>query len=87
VDEARLDESDLRLVLAHRAAVAAWRTTYVDPDTGKMVSTRLKHALRGKCCGCGCRHCIYNHEAVKDELKEDTFFNSAFWKPRQSLPQ
>ena len=41
--------------------------------------TRLRHHLKGSCCGSACRHCVYNHEAVPYELRGARRFNSAFW--------
>lgn len=44
---------------AHDAAVAAGRDLYADPETGYFVFTSPALALRGFCCGSGCRHCPY----------------------------
>lgn len=44
---------------AHESACAAGAETYVDTVTGLTVFTRLAHENRGKCCGCGCRHCPF----------------------------
>ena len=33
-------------------------------DEGRFVMTESYHLKRGYCCGNGCRHCPYNHEAV-----------------------
>ena len=41
--------------------------------------TRLRHHLKGSCCGSACRHCVYNHEAVPSELTGAKRFNTAFW--------
>lgn len=57
-----LDIEDL-----HEVAVRAGHLTYSDPETGYTVMTRLAHEKRGKCCGCGCRHCPFHHENVKDK--------------------
>lgn len=48
----------------HEAACARGAATYIDPETGYTVFTRLAHLKRGKCCGSACRHCPYDHEAV-----------------------
>jgi diphthamide synthase (EF-2-diphthine--ammonia ligase) len=37
----------------------------VDPKTGYTVFTEPYHLRRGSCCGAGCRHCPFGHEAVK----------------------
>lgn len=50
--------------LAHDAAVAEGRPGYLDPATGLFVMTAAYHRARGWCCGSGCRHCPYDHEAV-----------------------
>jgi uncharacterized protein (TIGR00290 family) len=44
---------------AHDTAVAAGDAFYPDPDTGYLVFTGAALALRGHCCGRGCRHCPY----------------------------
>lgn len=41
----------------HRAACAAGSPTYVDPASGYDVMTADALRARGRCCGCGCRHC------------------------------
>lgn len=48
----------------HAEAVARGERTYRDPQTGYVVFTELAHRERGHCCGSGCRHCPYGHEAV-----------------------
>ena len=48
----------------HDAAVANGEAIYTDPDTGFMVFTSLGLKERGRCCGAGCRHCPFEHEAV-----------------------
>lgn len=49
---------------AHEVAVAAGLKVYRDPATGYRVFTELGLRERGKCCGCGCRHCPWSHEGV-----------------------
>jgi hypothetical protein len=36
---------------------------YFTPE-GYLVFTEQYHLKRGYCCGSGCRHCPYGHEAV-----------------------
>lgn len=48
----------------HEAAAARGETSYLDPETGFVVFTRLGLLARGSCCGAGCRHCPYEHEKV-----------------------
>ena len=43
------------------------------------VMTRLRHHLKGTCCGSACRHCVYDHEAIPYELRGAKRFNTAFW--------
>jgi Family of unknown function (DUF5522) len=38
---------------------------YLD-ERGYIVFTEAYHKKRGYCCGCGCRHCPYNYEAVEE---------------------
>ncbi|KAG0728995.1 hypothetical protein GWK47_031316 [Chionoecetes opilio] len=59
VDERLLQPEDLRIHEAHRLAVARGHFTYDDPHTGYRVMTRLRHFLRGSCCGNACRHETY----------------------------
>ncbi|MEM7679372.1 MAG: DUF5522 domain-containing protein, partial [Myxococcota bacterium] len=42
---------------AHEVACAEGKTHYLDPETGYSVFTEIGLKQRGKCCGCGCRHC------------------------------
>ncbi|MEQ1507467.1 MAG: DUF5522 domain-containing protein [Myxococcota bacterium] len=53
----------------HRAAVEAGRPTYRDPATGYTVMTEVAHLARGTCCGSGCRHCPFDHDAVPDAIR------------------
>jgi hypothetical protein len=50
----------------HEQACAAGQDTYVDPETGYQVFTRLYHLRRGVCCGSACRHCPYDWENVAE---------------------
>eukprot|EP00796_Vickermania_ingenoplastis_P003892 gene3893-2762_t len=45
----------------HAAAVEHGEETYIDPNTGLTVFTRIAHLKKKKCCGNYCRHCPYNH--------------------------
>ena len=53
----------------HAKAVAAGEATYIDPKTGYKVMTSDTLSKRGRCCGCGCRHCPYNHANVAMEKR------------------
>lgn len=48
----------------HNAACKRGEATYVDPQTGFMVFTKVGLLQRGKCCGAGCRHCPFEHDNV-----------------------
>ena len=39
---------------------------YYKNKDGLIVFTESFHKKRGYCCGCGCKHCPYNYEAVKE---------------------
>ena len=54
---------------AHRCAVAAGQLQYVDPATGYKVFTQLASSQRGRCCGSGCRHCVWGHANVPAHRK------------------
>ena len=51
----------------HTEACQRGDDTYIDPTTGLSVFTRLAHERRGKCCGCGCRHCPYRGNEVSSK--------------------
>ncbi|MDQ2729072.1 MAG: DUF5522 domain-containing protein [Actinomycetota bacterium] len=57
LDRGRPDSASV--LAAHRRAVAAGRTNYVDPTTGWTVLTAQFLWERGTCCDTGCRHCPY----------------------------
>lgn len=48
----------------HDQAVAEGKLSYQDPSTGYEVFTSLGLKERGRCCGCGCRHCPFQHEKI-----------------------
>ncbi|MDJ0643424.1 MAG: DUF5522 domain-containing protein, partial [Erythrobacter sp.] len=48
----------------HESACERGELSYIDPETGYLVFTRLAHLDRGTCCGSACRHCPYDHENV-----------------------
>lgn len=48
----------------HAEALREGRDHYPDPATGYRVFTEIFHLRRGTCCGAGCRHCPFGHEAV-----------------------
>ena len=56
-------------VAVHDAANAAQERQYRDPETGYRVFTEYGLRQRGECCGCGCRHCPWGHEAVPPALR------------------
>ncbi|KAI1891508.1 hypothetical protein AGOR_G00144530 [Albula goreensis] len=62
----------------HEEACEARQRKYIDPITGKRVTTKFGHLQRGKCCGSGCRHCPYGHVNVTDPARKKTF-NSLFY--------
>ena len=57
LDPGRADHD--RIVAAHRRALAAGETGYLDPSTGLFVQTAVTLWARGSCCESGCRHCPY----------------------------
>lgn len=48
----------------HEDACRRQASTYVDPETGYQVFTAYGLRQRGRCCGSGCRHCPFAHDAV-----------------------
>jgi ATP-binding cassette subfamily B (MDR/TAP) protein 1 len=59
-------------------ACKAGRTHYLDPSTGYQVFSEFELRKRGKCCGCGCRHCPYNHGNVSMAQRAKRIQNAAF---------
>ena len=55
VDYNQLDLTSQRIHQAHSVAIEKYHFTYDDPITGLKVMTRLRHFLRGTCCGNACR--------------------------------
>ena len=53
----------------HERACREGEEFYVDPGTGWRVFTEVGLRNRGSCCGSGCRHCPYAHEAVPMEVR------------------
>lgn len=58
---------DARAREAHDRACARGDSGYTDPTTGLFVFTRTYLANRGWCCGNGCRHCPFDHVAVRPQ--------------------
>jgi hypothetical protein len=38
-------------------------------ERGQIVFTEAYHKKRGYCCGCGCKHCPYDYEEVKEPTR------------------
>ena len=53
----------------HTQACQKGLSYYIDPLTGYSVMTAVELRRRGACCGSGCRHCPFDHEAVPAEKK------------------
>ena len=79
VDYGRLTTQEKHIHEKHKEAIENFHFTYDDPETGLKVVTRLRHFLKGTCCGNACRHCVYNHQNVDPERARSRLFNSAFW--------
>jgi len=69
----RVDDFDVSssAYTLHDAACEDGRSSYTDPETGYHVFTALGLAARGRCCGSGCRHCPYDHEAVPVDARAE----------------
>ena len=81
VDYSQLSTKEKAIHALHKEAIEQFKWTYIDPETGNKASTRFRKYLLEKCCGSGCRHCIYGHEAVPPEQQGLKKFNTAFWTP------
>lgn len=76
----KLTPDEKTIHFLHAEAVERGHFTYDDPFLNEKILTRLRHFLKGKCCGKSCRHCIYEHVSVVDEKKKaEARFNSSFW--------
>ena len=50
---------------------------YTNAD-GYLVFTERHHLKRGSCCGCGCRHCPFEPQAIKgNERVQDQLVSQA----------
>jgi hypothetical protein len=56
IDLESLSQEEIAIVKNHKQAVMNGHFTYNDPQLNKKVLTRLRHFLRGSCCGNACRH-------------------------------
>ncbi len=61
---------------------------YRDPRTGYRVFTEAGLRARGRCCGCGCRHCPWAHQATPLDRRAETIVQPAFLhvEPPSSAP-
>lgn len=44
---------------------------YYKNSKGLLVFTEAYHTKRGYCCGCGCKHCPYDYEAVNEPKRSE----------------
>ncbi|MCU7548470.1 DUF5522 domain-containing protein [Chitinophagaceae bacterium LB-8] len=44
---------------------------YYQNERGLLVFTEAYHKKRGFCCGCGCLHCPFDYEAVKEPRRSE----------------
>ena len=58
--------------------MAEGQPSYKDPETGYAVFTRATLEARGKCCGCGCRHCPFQHSNVPVDERAGRIQNAAW---------
>lgn len=64
---ATLSEGGLAIHRLHDEACARGERSYIDPQTGYSVFTKLEHLARGYCCNSGCRHCPYKQAEKEPE--------------------
>ena len=69
--------SDTGYMQLHEDACARGDFTYLDPDTGFVVFTRLGLLDRGRCCGAACRHSPFGHERVRLEARSQRIQQAA----------
>ena len=70
VDYARLDPAERLIHQTHKEAVEGLHFTYRDPESGLLVVTRLRHFLKGSCCGNACRQDDLNSLDRENGLKQ-----------------
>lgn len=71
-----LNEEEIEIVRAHKRAVMNGHFTYDDHKLDKKVMTRLRHFLRGSCCGNACRHvCLI----ISGEIRLSNFYYLEFY--------
>eukprot|EP00976_Prorocentrum_cordatum_P090962 1188333-Prorocentrum_minimum.AAC.2 len=76
-DESEIPDVEDVWRTAHEAACKAGQAKYIDPKTGYSVFTEAALLKRGRCCGCGCRHCPFHHENVSLEQRARRIQNPA----------
>mgnify|MGYP001800947373 CR=1 FL=1 len=69
---------DTSYMQLHEDACARGDFTYLDPETGFVVFTRLGLLDRGRCCGAACRHCPFGHESVSLERRSQRIQQAAW---------
>lgn len=74
VDYTSLTEAEQLIHRTHAEAVARGHFTYDDPENGDRVFTRLRHFLKGSCCGSACRHVSDHHHS--DSTKSGRAFHT-----------
>eukprot|EP00117_Sycon_ciliatum_P032034 scpid90083/ scgid0621/ len=75
----KLSDEHQDIAFAHHTSMQLREKFYRDPETGNYVQTSFSHRNRGKCCGCGCRHCPFMHTNVADDKKGEKSFNGLFY--------
>ena len=71
----------------HDDACRRGEVTYVDPRSGYQVFTAVGLKQRGRCCGSGCRHCPFAHEAVPLEGRAARIHQPAWLGPPPRLDE
>ncbi|VDK57739.1 unnamed protein product [Anisakis simplex] len=74
-----LSSEERDIYMAHLKALRTRRLWYKDPKSGYRVMCSSQLLLNGKCCGNGCRHCPYQHENAKPEIRKRRKWNGAFY--------
>ena len=70
--------------VTHQQACERGEKTYIDPETGYMVFTRLGLLERDRCCGAGCRHCPFEHDAVPVSQRSKRIQQAAWLTDRRA---
>lgn len=75
----RMTSEERTIYVKHMKAVEAKKLWYKCPLTGQIIKTVSQLLYDGKCCGEGCRHCVYGLEACDEQKRKSLVWNGAYY--------